>query len=48
MRYFRLSTTGNGNNAIVMSKKTHESIGMLLPKRENIILHVILTMHHPI
>jgi len=38
MRYFRLSTTGNGKNAIVMGRKTHESIGMLLPKRENIII----------
>lgn len=38
MRYFRLSTTGNGNNAIVMGRKTHESIGMILPKRENIII----------
>jgi len=38
MRYFRLSTIGKGNNAIVMGRKTHESIGMFLPKRENIII----------
>jgi dihydrofolate reductase len=38
MRYFRLSTIGKGNNAIVMGRKTHESIGMILPKRENIII----------
>ena len=38
MKFFRESTKGMGNNAIVMGRKTHESIGMILPKRENIIL----------
>lgn len=38
MQFFRQSTVGQGNNAIVMGRKTHESIGMFLPKRENIIL----------
>ena len=38
MKFFRESTKGIGNNAIVMGRKTHESIGMILPKRVNIIL----------
>ena len=38
MKFFRESTKGMGNNAIVMGRKTHESIGMILPKRVNIIL----------
>ena len=38
MKFFRESTKGNGKNAIVMGRKTHESIGMFLPERENIIL----------
>ena len=38
MKYFRESTIGGGNNAIVMGRKTHESIGMFLPNREHIIM----------
>jgi dihydrofolate reductase len=38
MKFFRDSTKGRGKNAIVMGRKTHESIGMFLSKRENIIL----------
>lgn len=38
MRFFREKTVGNGNNAVIMGRKTHESIGMFLSKRTNIIL----------
>ena len=38
MKFFRESTKGRGKNAIVMGRKTHESIGMFLANRENIIL----------
>lgn len=48
MTFFRKSTTGMGNNAIVMGRKTHESIGMFLPKRENIILTRKTTYQSPI
>jgi dihydrofolate reductase len=48
MTFFRKSTTGMGNNAIVMGRKTHESIGMFLPRRENIILTRNNTYQTPI
>ena len=38
MKFFRNMTIGKGNNAIVMGRKTHESIGLILSKRENIVL----------
>ena len=39
MKYFSKKTTGNKNNAIVMGRKTMESIpSKLLPNRHNIIL----------
>lgn len=38
MKFFHDSTKGKGKNAIVMGRKTHESIGMFLSNRENIIL----------
>lgn len=36
--HFSSVTTGFKNNAIVMGRKTHESIGSILPNRLNIIL----------
>ena len=48
MQFFRQSTVGQGNNAIVMGRKTHESIGMFLPRRENIILTRNNTYQTPI
>jgi len=38
MNLFRRITIGGGNNAIVMGRKTHETIGRLLPNRHNIII----------
>ena len=39
LRYFKKKTIGNGNNAIVMGKKTWLSLPQsFLPKRDNIIL----------
>ena len=38
MKYFSNITRGNNNNAIIMGRKTFESIGRALPKRHNIIL----------
>tara|TARA_B110001469_G_C9646961_1_gene327500 strand:- start:3412 stop:3900 length:489 start_codon:yes stop_codon:yes gene_type:complete len=35
---FSCLTRGNGNNAIIMGRKTYESIGKTLPKRTNIVL----------
>lgn len=48
MTMFREKTIGNGNNAIIMGRKTHESIGMLLGKRENIIITRNKTYKSPI
>jgi dihydrofolate reductase len=38
MAFFRENTTGNKKNAIIMGRKTHESIGFFLSNRENIIM----------
>ena len=38
LKYFFNLTTGNGNNAIIMGKNTYDSIGKILPMRENIVL----------
>ena len=38
MKYFASTTRGNNNNAIIMGRNTHESIGKILPNRHNIIL----------
>lgn len=38
LRRFSKLTRGNGNNAIVMGRKTYESIGKPLPGRLNIVL----------
>ena len=39
LKYFAKMTKGGGNNAIIMGRKTYESIGNYpLPKRTNIII----------
>ena len=38
MQYFRKVTLGQQNNAVVMGRKTFESIGKALPGRLNIVL----------
>jgi len=38
MKMFSKLTTGNGNNAVIMGRKTYESIGKPLKNRMNIIL----------
>ena len=44
MKYFSSMTRGNNNNAIIMGRKTFESIGRPLPNRHNIILSNKLNM----
>lgn len=43
LKRFKTITTGAGNNAIVMGRKTFFSIGKALPKRMNIVLTKDLT-----
>lgn len=38
LKFFKKVTTGNGNNAVVMGRKTFESIGRALPNRVNLVL----------
>ena len=38
LKRFAKLTKGNGNNAIIMGRKTFESIGKVLPKRKNLVL----------
>ena len=38
MKYFKKLTIGNGNNAVIMGRKTWESLPSTLPKRDNLIL----------
>ena len=38
LKYFAKLTKGNGKNAVLMGRKTYESIGKPLPKRLNIII----------
>lgn len=48
MAFFREKTRGNKKNAIVMGRKTHESIGMCLSERDNIIMTRNLEYRSPI
>ena len=45
MKYFRKKTIGRGNNAVIMGRKTWESLPSTLPKRDNLILS--RTLSHP-
>ena len=38
LRHFSRTTTGDGNNAVIMGRKTFESIGKVLPGRLNIVV----------
>ena len=38
LKYFKQLTIGNNNNAVVMGRKTYESIGRPLPNRINLIV----------
>ena len=38
MAYFKKMTTGNGNNAVVMGRKTFESLPKPLRNRDNYVL----------
>lgn len=38
MKYFKKVTTGDGNNAVIMGRKTFDCIGRILPNRLNIVL----------
>ena len=38
LKYFSKLTIGNGNNAILMGRKTYESIGKPLPNRINLVI----------
>tara|TARA_B100000482_G_C12462885_1_gene241682 strand:- start:109 stop:627 length:519 start_codon:yes stop_codon:yes gene_type:complete len=38
LKYFSKLTKGKGNNAIIMGRKTHDSINRVLPNRKNIVL----------
>ena len=38
LKYFSKLTKGDGKNAVVMGRKTYESIGKPLPKRLNIVI----------
>ena len=38
LKRFAEITKGNGNNAVIMGRNTHESIGKILPDRFNIVL----------
>ena len=38
LKRFAKLTKGNGNNAVVMGRKTYESIGKALPGRKNLVL----------
>ena len=43
MKFFKNITTGDGNNAVIMGRKTFESIGKPLPNRLNIVISRTLT-----
>ena len=43
MKFFKDITTGYGNNAVIMGRKTFESIGKPLPNRLNIVISKTLT-----
>ena len=38
MKYFKKVTIGDGNNAVIMGRKTFDCIGRILPNRLNIVL----------
>ena len=38
MRFFKNKTIGNGNNAVIMGRKTYDSIPNNLPKRKNYVI----------
>ena len=38
MRFFKNKTIGKGNNAVIMGRKTYDSINTKLPKRDNYII----------
>lgn len=46
MNLFSKLTIGNGNNAVIMGRKTHESIGKILKNRTNIILSNTLNLNN--
>ncbi len=46
LKYFSKITKGLGNNAIIMGRKTYESIGKELPNRLNIILSRNITYNN--
>lgn len=45
LKRFAKLTKGNGNNAIIMGRKTYESIGKPLPSRVNIVMSQTITPH---
>jgi len=45
LKRFAKLTKGNGNNAIIMGRKTYESIGKPLPGRVNIVMSQTITPH---
>lgn len=47
MAYFKKKTIGNKNNAIVMGRKTYESIKHVLPYRKNYVLSKSSTLSNP-
>lgn len=46
MRMFSKLTIGNGNNAVIMGRKTYESIGKPLKNRMNIVLSNTLSINN--
>lgn len=46
LAFFANITRGNGNNAIVMGRKTWLSLGRPLPKRDNVVLSRSETIYH--
>ena len=46
LKRFAEITKGNGNNAVIMGKNTHESIGKVLPDRYNIVLSKTTKFHY--
>ena len=46
LKRFAEITKGNGNNAIIMGRNTHESIGKVLPDRYNIVLSRTTKFHY--
>ena len=38
LKHFAKLTKGDGNNAVIMGRKTYDSIGRALPQRKNLVL----------